>query len=511
MKEVLLILAFSLSGSVQIQMAASLSITPSNQAQFNLQKARLMARFSSVAYEDPPQDMQMISKDGIGNVKRYKDEFGVSIARPSSSKRSGSMHTGSEQEGVWEMSHVDACSPRPLNFMISECVTSPPIRDDFENATFQWVELASNEQTGAQFDAWKITTNPKNADGKTETILVIAFRGTRLDTFVDLLTDIQLGQKMISCADFVCRLDQEVQDPSTALMPADYDGNEAEIMVHSGFLKAYASIRSTLLQLISSSSDVDSIWMTGHSLGGALATLAVIDVGSIMKQQSSIRVTTLAGNEVTFSLPRLEISSYVFGTPRVGNTALAKRLKVLEQSSIRGAIVQEYFRVSAAGDAIPYLPRGKAVNRLGIDYVHAGTTVILPSVLKDLQNSQCVSMMQLEEDIVEKISNYVFRSEIDSNSLTKNEGYKRGDILNKIRVYQNIDVPDPLTEIDPDYRGFFPTNPLTWTSKSFQKFALGESVRSFRILRGGFNREHRLANYEKILCAVSQGDVLSMI
>jgi hypothetical protein len=294
-------------------------------------------------------------------------------------------------------------------------------------------------------------------------------------------------------------------------MPADYDGNEAEIMVHSGFLKAYASIRSTLLQLISSSSDVDSIWMTGHSLGGALATLAVIDVGSIMKQQSSIRVTTLAGNEVTFSLPRLEISSYVFGTPRVGNTALAKRLKVLEQSSIRGAIVQDYFRVSAAGDAIPYLPRGKAVNRLGIDYVHAGTTVILPSVLKDLQNSQCVSMMQLEEDIVEKISNYVFRSEIDSNSLTKNEGYKRGDILNKIRVYQNIDVPDPLTEIDPDYRGFFPTNPLTWTSKSFQKFALGESVRSFRILRGGFNREHRLANYEKILCAVSQGDVLSMI
>jgi hypothetical protein len=80
MKEVLLILAFSLSGSVQIQMAASLSITPSSQAQFNLQKARLMARFSSVAYEDPPQDMQMISKDGIGNVKRYKDEFGVSIA-----------------------------------------------------------------------------------------------------------------------------------------------------------------------------------------------------------------------------------------------------------------------------------------------------------------------------------------------------------------------------------------------------------------------------------------------
>jgi hypothetical protein len=497
MKKMLLVLAFCLSGGVQIPVAWSLSIIPSSQAQFNVQKARLMARFSSVAYEDPPTDMQMTSQDGGGDIKRYDDEFGVSIARPVPSRRSGSIHSGSEKEGLWEMSHVDACSPRPLNLMISKCVSSSPIQDDLENATFQWVALASNKETGAQFDAWRITTNPNGAGGTNETILVIAFRGTRLDTFVDLFTDIQLGQKMVSCADFVCSLDEEVQDQPSA-----------QIMVHSGFLQAYTSIRSTLLQLISSSSDIDRIWMTGHSLGGALATLAVIDVGSIMKQQSSIRATTLGGNDVTFSVSPVEISAYVFGTPRVGNTALARRLRLLEQST-NGAFVREYFRVNAAGDAIPYLPRGKNVNRLGIDYVHCETTVILPSVLNYIKNSQDVSMVQLEEDAVERINKYVFRSDIDNKSLAKDECHKRDDILNKIRIYQYSDLaPDPLTEIDPEYKGFFPTNPLTWMSKSFQKFVLSESIRSFRILRGGFNREHRLSNYEMILCATSQEDVL---
>lgn len=45
-----------------------------------------------------------------------------------------------------------------------------------------------------------------------------------------------------------------------------------------------------------------SVWFTGHSLGGALATLAILD----------FKLTNVASG-----------SAYTFGSPRVGNPAFA--------------------------------------------------------------------------------------------------------------------------------------------------------------------------------------------
>ena len=477
-------------------MASPLTITQSRQLKlFDVQKARLMARFSYVAYEDPPLSLR--------GIERFIDDFGVTVTKPSRKQDDRNIAVSSDaRNGTWEMAHVHACSPRLLNLMMSGCATSPTLEDDdislSDGATFQWVALASNERTGAQLDAWRIATNQNSLEKKSENILVVAFRGTRLDTIVDLLTDIQLQQKMVSCSDFVCKLFDDLNYAS-----------EDEIMVHSGFLKAYSSIRSSLLHLITTNNDVDRVWLTGHSLGGALATLAAVDIGSIMQSQSVIQAATVSGTNESFTIPWLEISSYVFGTPRVGNTAFAKRLKLLQH--IEDPILTEYFRVNTAGDAVVFLPRGEDVNRLGIDYAHAGATVILPPVLTSQQSKgdtqRAKSMMELEEGIVDRINNFILRP-VQGDETNKDDGNNL--LLNKIRVYQNGDIaPDPLAEINPDYEGFFPiNNPLILGTKSFQKFALGEVVRSFRILRGGFNKEHRIANYEKILCSISQDDVV---
>lgn len=58
----------------------------------------------------------------------------------------------------------------------------------------------------------------------------------------------------------------------------------AQMMVHKGFLDAYDSVRRTvftLLDEITGSNDKDGQWrviVTGHSLGGALATLAAYEL-----------------------------------------------------------------------------------------------------------------------------------------------------------------------------------------------------------------------------------------
>jgi alpha-beta hydrolase superfamily lysophospholipase len=55
-------------------------------------------------------------------------------------------------------------------------------------------------------------------------------------------------------------------------------------MVHSGFLGAYDSIKTKLFRIVDqvtasrSAEDPWVVFVTGHSLGGALATLAAYDV-----------------------------------------------------------------------------------------------------------------------------------------------------------------------------------------------------------------------------------------
>jgi len=504
-------------------------LNPSSSSdRFDLLKARLMARFSSVAYEDPPNDSSRTAS--LPGVETRVDDFGVSVVRPippNGPKRK------ERDESTWEMAHVDAIEPRPLGLMLSECNPAgipDRVREEMEESRFEWVALAVNERTSAQFDVWRIKIESKDeGDGQSESAaaLVVAFRGTRLSSYLDLLTDIQLRQDMIDCADFgVCtHMDGNHRgvdgiggrETAASVRPGE------PLMAHSGFLKAYSSIRSTLLQCLSDRSGTcDRLWFTGHSLGAALATLAVADVGTLLAEDSHRPIALSSESESEsespipsapmpreIRLPKATISAYVFGSPRVGNGAFVERLARLQTSPNPNPTVREYYRVNTPGDAVAFLPRGKVANRLGIDYVHAGASVFLPGVPSDDHGS----INDADDD--EAFDNQAVESSGSRNAGKWMDYSKRmmqlleeDAVDDIIRIYRRGDIPpDPLTEIDPGYSGFFPLDPRTWSSSSFRDFLFGEAVRSFRVLRGGFAKNHRLTTYEEGLCASSQDNV----
>ena len=91
--------------------------------------------------------------------------------------------------------------------------------------------------------------------------------------------------------------------------------------VHVGFLRGYLSVRTRLLTMIEALKRDEggdwSVYVTGHSLGGALATICAADLGSGI----------CAADDVVM---------YNFGSPRVGNLAFVKHFN---------GVVPEAFRV----------------------------------------------------------------------------------------------------------------------------------------------------------------------
>ncbi|EPS63658.1 hypothetical protein M569_11126, partial [Genlisea aurea] len=106
--------------------------------------------------------------------------------------------------------------------------------------------------------------------------------------------------------------------------------------VHGGFLNAYDSVRTRLMTLIRQAIDQHRekwhVYVTGHSLGGALATLHAFELSSSqLAKQGAISVTM-----------------YNFGSPRVGNRIFAQAYNEKVKNS---------WRVVNHRDIIPTVPR----------------------------------------------------------------------------------------------------------------------------------------------------------
>lgn len=118
--------------------------------------------------------------------------------------------------------------------------------------------------------------------------------------------------------------------------------NDGSPMVHFGFLRAWLSVReSVLAELARWTHGFSQAWTltcTGHSLGGALATLCAADVRA--------------------RYPAISVSLITFGQPRVGNAAWAAAVDELCPHAMR--VVHD-------GDAVALCPTG--------DYCHSGRTV----------------------------------------------------------------------------------------------------------------------------------------
>jgi len=107
----------------------------------------------------------------------------------------------------------------------------------------------------------------------------------------------------------------DFMDDSYCWMDNFQDVDVEGVKVHAGFLKQYISMRSNMISAV-----FRMIWkkqnkkivFTGHSLGGALATLC----GASVKNQ----------------LPDLHVSVYTFGSPRVGNRLFAKVFEAVDES-----------------------------------------------------------------------------------------------------------------------------------------------------------------------------------
>ena len=110
--------------------------------------------------------------------------------------------------------------------------------------------------------------------------VVLAFRGTRPDQLIDWMADFQIEKVSFS----------------------DYFPSPDVGMVHEGFCRLLAGSWQEIQATVSRYQDNGQpLWITGHSLGGALATLATA-------------AYTFAAREPVNGL-------YTFGQPRVGDLA----------------------------------------------------------------------------------------------------------------------------------------------------------------------------------------------
>eukprot|EP01062_Namystynia_karyoxenos_P032298 TRINITY_DN2381_c1_g1_i6.p1 TRINITY_DN2381_c1_g1~~TRINITY_DN2381_c1_g1_i6.p1 ORF type:complete len:2414 (+),score=543.24 TRINITY_DN2381_c1_g1_i6:70-7311(+) len=129
--------------------------------------------------------------------------------------------------------------------------------------------------------------------------------------------------------------------------------------VHAGFMHAWKLLEPAVLHEVRRECPADDprpLYVTGHSLGGALATLAAFSISWKMYGWAP-------GNE-----PLKEVRCYTFGCPMAGNLAFTA---IYEQA------VPESFMVAVDGDPVPQIPCCLCTCT---SYRHAGTYVHLNNI-----------------------------------------------------------------------------------------------------------------------------------
>ena len=196
--------------------------------------------------------------------------------------------------------------------------------------------------------------------------LVVSFRGTETTKWQDIATDLNYKPTRLRFG-----TEARARDGAAASENGDESAALAEdddaIWVHSGFLEAYNSVRDRLLQVVGAIVDAEmtgaspasdsaaqaqaefELCCTGHSLGGALATLFAYDVSQLLRAGDSGE----AGNAETSGYRSLiaaspAVRAYTYGSPRVGSAAFV---------SSYAALVLDTWRVYNVRDVVPTVPR----------------------------------------------------------------------------------------------------------------------------------------------------------
>jgi len=218
-------------------------------------------------------------------------------------------------------------------------------------------------------------------------LICVSFRGTCAP--IDLVTDASIAQSAWVEG-------EDVENPDT-------------VKVHSGFRKSLNSISRRLKELMLAAvapgedlSDYD-VLVTGHSLGGALATCFVMDVAEY-GMDAGRGLPQLEPSEPWWSAVASKLSGekkptigkapppprpkslkmYNFGSPRVGNDAFCKKF-----DSFIGNRIDEAYRIVNDQDVVARFPRTVNALALGsIGYDHCGPTVLITELASQISKSE---------------------------------------------------------------------------------------------------------------------------
>jgi hypothetical protein len=254
-------------------------------------------------------------------------------------------------------------------------------------------------------------------------LIVISFRGTCAP--IDLVTDASIVQETWVEG-------EDAKDPATA-------------KVHIGFRRSLDSISRRLKELMlaavrpgESISEYDVI-VTGHSLGGALATLFTADIGEFGIDAGRTLPTIDASddwwkalaNRFTGNVDQQQPSAqpprprslrvYNFGSPRAGNKAFSQRFEQL----LKDGSIDQAYRIVNGKDVVARMPR--TMGALSVDYDHCGSTVLVQTPTQE--NPDKVLWIEGESDNTDcPVRDY----EKMMSSPTA-EGTLLGDVLKVIR------------------------------------------------------------------------------
>lgn len=236
------------------------------------------------------------------------------------------------------------------------------------------------ENKGSETQAWVHLSDLESRKKE----VAVSFRGTETVQWKDLIMDVLLMLADLD-KDIVSGLEaQGIAKPGQSFK------------VHRGFSIAYDAVKDAVVDVVDSITGGSSDWkvyLTGHSLGGALATLSALHMAS--KEYLRGRV-----------------EMYNFGSPRVGNTAFA---------ALYNLAVPNAWRLRNTNDLVAGIP-------LLLGYNHVGEEVTL-------EKDGTLTFAGLEEDEVEGTSVRGMVSEVVEDAV---EGVQEDLKDGSLSVVQNM-------------------------------------------------------------------------
>ena len=198
----------------------------------------------------------------------------------------------------------------------------------------------------------------------------VKFIETGLDTQLFVTKNEGTGDLVVSFRGTAEGLDF-LLDASVVKIPWDFrdeelkvEGLPAPIAVHSGFSLAYFSVADDLVATLSAEiakvadKSEARVYFTGHSLGGALSTLAALDLSDWL---------------VGKGYARTNVIMYSFGAPRSITTNLRSSFWEYEDRVPHG------IAVAAKDDYITHLPARNSIPPIAFPYTHIGNLTVLNS------------------------------------------------------------------------------------------------------------------------------------